>query len=117
PSGVPAWPALLAAAALAVGARLFARTGHWRWPRPRLETAACLLLALLYRASALVHPWGWVNRDGAYGAFVALHLLQGQRPAPVFTEGANYQGTLKGHIAALLALLSGDRDFSRLMAA
>jgi hypothetical protein len=86
-------------------------------PRPHAETLACLALALLYRVSALVHPWGWVNRDGAYGAFVALHLLQGERPAPVFTEGANYQGTLKAHLAALLGLLSGHDDLSRLMAA
>jgi hypothetical protein len=56
-----------------------------------------------------------VNRDGAYGAFVALHLLQGVRPAPVFTEGANYQGTLKGHLAAGLALVTGARDLSWLM--
>jgi hypothetical protein len=66
---------------------------------------------------ALLHPWGWVNRDGAYGAFVTLHLLQGARPAPVFTEGANYQGTLKSHVAALLALLTGARDLSVLMTA
>lgn len=117
PAGVPAWVPLLGATALAVVPRLRARTGAWRWPRPHAETVLCLSLALLYRASALVHPWGWVNRDGAYGAFVALHLLQGERPAPVFTEGANYQGTLKGHVAALLALLTGDRDFSRLIAA
>ena len=60
------------------------------------------LHAVLRRLPALVHPWGWVNTDGAYGAFVALHLLEGERPAPVFTEGASYQGTLKGHLAALL---------------
>ncbi len=59
-------------------------------------------------------PWGWVNRDGAYGAFVGMHLRQGLRPAPVFTEGANYQGTLKGHIAAALSLLGID-DWSLLM--
>lgn len=117
PAGVPAWVPLAAASALAAVPRLRARGRAWRWPRPRVETAVCLALAVLYRASALVHPWGWVNRDGAYGAFVALHLLQGERPAPVFTEGANYQGTLKGHLAALLALLTGHRDFSRLMAA
>ena len=77
----------------------------------------CLLLAAAYRLPALLHPWGWVNRDGAYGAFVTLHLLQGVRPAPVFTEGANYQGTLKSHLAALLALVTGARDLSLLMTA
>lgn len=117
PAWLPAWLALLAAAALAMVPRRAALRAGWPPPRPHLETAACLALALLYRGSALAHPWGWVNRDGAYGAFVALHLLAGERPAPVFTEGANYQGTLKAHLAAALALLTGDRDFSRLMAA
>jgi hypothetical protein len=64
-----------------------------------------------------LHPWGFVNKDGAYPAFVALHLLRGARPAPVFTEGANYQGTLKGHLAALMALATGARDLSWLVTA
>lgn len=89
--------------------------GPLRWARPHGETLACLALATAYRFPALLHPWGWVNRDGAYGAFVALHLLEGVRPAPVFTEGANYQGTLKGHLAATLALVTGSRDLSWLM--
>jgi len=42
-------------------------------------------------------------------------MLQGVRPAPLFTEGANYQGTLKSHLAALFALLTGGRDLSLLM--
>lgn len=88
-----------------------------RLPRPALSTLVCLLVALAYRAPALFHPWGWVNRDGAYGAFVALHLLRGARPAPAFTEGANYQGTLKGHLAALLSLVTGVDDLSWLMVA
>jgi hypothetical protein len=94
----------------------------WWWqatnrrpPVPSRETLVCVSLALLYRLPALLWPGGWVNRDGAYGAFVALHLLQGHRPAPVFTEGANYQGTLKGHVAATLGLLTGSRDLPLLM--
>ena len=83
-------------------------------PRPATDTVACLALALAYRAPALIHPWGWVNRDGAYGAFVGLHIRDGFRPAPVFTEGANYQGTMKGHLAAALSLLGID-DWSRLI--
>jgi hypothetical protein len=70
---------------------------------------------VLYRLPAVIHSWGWVNTDGAYGAFVALRLLAGDRPAPVFTEGANYQGTLKGHLAALFAVLTGHEDLSRLL--
>jgi hypothetical protein len=76
-----------------------------------------LLLAFLYRLPALFEPWGFVNKDGAYGAFVALHLQEGVRPAPVFTEGANYQGTLKGHLAALIGLVTGIDDLSWLIVA
>jgi hypothetical protein len=84
---------------------------------PHPETVLALALALVYRAPALVHPWAWVNRDGAYGGFVTLHLLEGVAPAPVFTEGANYQGTLKPHLAALLGVATGVGDLSWLMTA
>lgn len=109
PSGLPTWvPSLLLGALLGIGAV----TCRPCVPRPHLETWAVLALAVAYRLPALLHPWGLVNRDGAYGAYVALHLLAGQRPAPVFTEGANYQGTLKGHLAALFSLITGWHDFS-----
>ncbi len=108
PSGVPA-------AMLGTLAGIWALSSKRLLPRPRPETWVVLGLAIAYRLPAWLHPWGLVNRDGAYGAFVALHLLAGQRPAPVFTEGANYQGTLKGHLAALFSLVSGSRDLSFLV--
>ena len=111
PPGLPAWAPLLGAAVLA-GWR--ARASGATVPRPSTETLACVALALAYRAPALVHPWGWVNRDGAYGAFVGMHVRRGLRPAPIFTEGANYQGTLKGHLAAALSL-PGIDDWSLLI--
>jgi hypothetical protein len=112
PEGVPARvPALILVLAAAV--RLAARRPALA--RPPWETLLCLALATAYRLPALLHPWAWVNRDGAYGAFVALHILQGERPAPAFTEGANYQGTLKSHLAALAARLFGADDLSFLM--
>ncbi len=111
PPGLPAWVPLAAAAVVA--ARGFRAAGGVL-PRPSTDTLVCLAIALVYRAPALVHPWGWVNRDGAYGAFVGMHLRRGLRPAPVFTEGANYQGTLKGHIAAALSWLGID-DWSFLI--
>src|ERR1043165_7827055 len=80
-----------------------------------LLALAVLPRVLAYRLPALVHPWGWVNTDGAYGAFVALRLLAGVRPAPVFTIGANYQGTLTGPLAALFSLVSGAEDLSRML--
>ncbi|HET9316262.1 MAG TPA: hypothetical protein VFQ51_11780 [Vicinamibacteria bacterium] len=115
PAFLPA-PLWLAPAAGLLAGNLWRRQG-WRLPRPATETWLCVALALVYRLPALVHPWGWVNKDGAYGAFVTLHLLQGVSPAPVFTEGANYQGTLKPHLAALLGLVTRVRDLSWLMTA
>src|SRR5262245_47835337 len=108
--------AAVAAAAL-VGALAAAGLALRPWPgvRPRADTLAVLAVSIAYRLPALVHPWGWVNTDGAYGAFVALRLLRGVRPAPVFTIGANYQGTLKGHAAAVFSLLSGAEDLSRML--
>ena len=114
-------PALPALAFLVVGLFRFAptlgatRRGGARRLLPHPETLTCLALAVAYRLPALLHPWGWVNKDGAFGAFIAMHLLDGMRPAPVFTEGANYQGSLKGHLCALLALVTGSHDFSWLM--
>ena len=116
PRGLPPLVPLCGLAVAVVARAWLARTSLFP-AAPRLETVACLALAIAYRLPALLHPWGFVNRDGAYGAFVTLHLLQGARPAPVFTEGANYQGTLKSHIGALLALLTGARDLSFLMTA
>jgi hypothetical protein len=115
------FPATGASAIVAAAAVLGAAACAWvaLRPLPRLhlsaETLAVCAVALAYRLPALLHPWGWVNTDGAYGAFVALHLLEGARPAPVFTLGASYQGTLKGHLAALFSLLTGAQDLSRMM--
>ena len=111
PPGLPAWVPF-AVAAIVAGRQW--NSARRPWPRPSIDTLACLAIALAYRAPALADPWGWVNRDGAYGAFVGIHLRQGLRPAPAFTEGAHYQGTLKGHLAAALSLL-GIEDWSLLM--
>jgi len=118
-----AWPGPRASCLLAAAAAVGALGCAWmacaplRRPRPSAETWAVTAVAIAYRLPALLHPWGWVNTDGAYGALVALHLLQGVRPAPVFTEGASYQGTLKAHLAALGSALTGADDLSRMMVA
>jgi hypothetical protein len=118
PAGLPAGVPFVLLLALVLWAGVKAGLHRpSRWPRPAPETLACLGVALVYRLPALVYPWAFVNKDGAYPAFVALHLLQGARPAPVFTEGANYQGTLKAHLAALIGLVSGVRDLAWLVAA
>ena len=106
-----------AALAAALGAIVCLWAAARPLPRPHVspETLVVAAVALVYRLPALVHPWGWVNTDGAYGAVVALHLLEGALPAPVFTEGASYQGTLKGHLAALFSVLTGAEDLSRML--
>jgi hypothetical protein len=114
-----AWPAWLPPT-LPVAALLVTLVVRWRSARPAwpaVESLACLAVAVTYRLPVLVHPWGWVNKDGFYSAMVTLHLLQGARPGPAFLEGVNYQGTLKPHLSALLSLLTGFQDLSLLTTA
>jgi hypothetical protein len=85
-----------------------------RW-RPHWETGLCLLLAVASRLPAILHPWAWANREAAYAGFPALRICASVRPGPVFAEGAPYMGTLKGHLAAALALLTRSADFSLLL--
>ena len=113
PAGLP--PAAPFAVLVVAAAVRWGRTIPRELRPPALETVAALAAAGLYRVPALITPRGWVNRDGAYPAFVALHLMQGMRPAPIFTEGAHYQGTLKGHLGALIGLVTGARDLPLLM--
>ena len=113
PAGLP--PAAPFAVLVVAAAVRWGRTIPRALRPPALETVAALAAAGLYRVPALITPRGWVNRDGAYPAFVALHLMQGMRPAPIFTEGAHYQGTLKGHLGALIGLVTGARDLPLLM--
>jgi len=114
PSGIPAWvPFSLGLVAAIVRFGVIERP---RLPRPSVETLACVGVAVLFRLPALLHPWGWVNKEGAYGAFVTLRILEGTRPVTPFTEGANYQGTLKSHLAALLWVVSHDLSWLMLAA-
>jgi hypothetical protein len=112
PAGLPAWvPFFLTVLA---GIVRFTVLDRPRVARPSIETVACIGIAVLFRLPALLHPWGWVNKEGAYGAFVTLRILDGTRPVTPFTEGANYQGTLKSHIAALLSVPSDDLSWQML---
>ncbi len=109
----PAW--LEATPPLAVAAPTIALLILWlraRWDRlagPPLGAAAArlwlvVLLALLFRL-----PMAWqggaaaVTPDGALSGIVALHLRDGVERL-VFVPNVPYSGSLKSHLAALLAL-------------
>jgi hypothetical protein len=85
------------------------------WPRPHWETLCCVMLAVAYRLPAIIHPWAWANHEAAYAGFPALRICAWVRPGPVFAEGAPYMGTLKGHLAAVLAVVTRSGDFSLLL--
>jgi hypothetical protein len=109
-----AWPRGLPAS---IPAGLLLVAAAWRFggawsalSRPRSETLACVAVAVIFRLPALLHPWAWVNKEGAYAAFVTLQILTGARPVAPFTEGASYQGTLKSQMAALLAIVTRSDD-------
>lgn len=112
-----AWrPRLLAAVPVAVLAAAFlAAAGLWlrgrrEWLRgaPLGPDAAALglvlLLALGFRLpTALGGAGAAVTADGALSGIVALHLLDGSERL-VFVPQVPYSGSLKSHVAALLAL-------------
>ena len=68
PAGLPPAAPFLLLLALA-GAR-WGREVPGALRRPAPETVAALAAAVLYRLPALIHAHGWVNRDGAYPAFI-----------------------------------------------
>src|SRR4029078_6921957 len=77
------FPSLAVSVPVAAAAVLGALACAWwalhplAFPLPGRDALSVTVVALAYRLPALVHPWGWVNTDGAYGAFVALRLLAG----------------------------------------
>ena len=100
--------AVLAAAFLAAGGLWLRGRREWLRGAPLGPDAAALglvlLLALGFRLpTALGGAGAAVTADGALSGIVALHLLDGSE-RPVFVPQVPYSGSLKSHLAALLAL-------------
>lgn len=83
--------------------------------KPRTDTLAVFAAATALRLPALVAPAGFVGADGSLQGLLALGLLNGLRPAPIFLSGSSYEGSLKAHIAAGLGVLTGHQDVARLL--
>lgn len=83
--------------------------------KPRADTLAVCAAATALRLPALIAPAGFVGGDGSLQAFLALGLLNGLRPAPIFLSGSSYEGSLKAHIAAALGTIVGHDDIARLL--
>jgi hypothetical protein len=83
--------------------------------KPRVDTLAVCAAASALRIPALMAPAGFVGGDGSLQAFLALGLLDGHRPAPIFLSGSSYEGSLKAHMAAALGAMVGHDDIARLL--
>ncbi|MBK5257161.1 MAG: hypothetical protein JJE39_14115 [Vicinamibacteria bacterium] len=83
--------------------------------KPRADTLAVCAAATALRLPALLAPAGFVGADGSLQAFLALGLLHGLRPAPIFLSGSSYEGSLKAHLAASLGAIVGYDDIARLL--
>ncbi len=82
---------------------------------PRTDTVAVWAAATALRLPALIAPAGFVGGDGSLQSLLALGLLRGLRPAPIFLSGSSYEGSLKAHIAAGLGAIAGHDDLARLL--
>jgi hypothetical protein len=70
-----------------------------------LAVAGACLLATLVRLPALAAPGSLISSDSAVAGIIAQDLRAGQLPPPIYAPGFPYEGTLKPHLTALLALL------------
>jgi hypothetical protein len=83
------------------------RLRHRRPPDRRFVAlvAAALALATLVRWPALRAPASLISSDSAVAGIIAEELRAGEWPPPIYAPGFPYEGTLKPHLTALLALL------------
>jgi hypothetical protein len=75
----------------------------------RRDAAALGLLAVLATAAHvpyLTHSFGLMDSDEAVPALMGKHIAEG-RPAPLYFYGANFQGSLPEHYAAVLYRVFG----------
>jgi hypothetical protein len=88
---------------------LGAAAARLRRCRPDLRfvalVAAALALATLVRWPALAAPASLISSDSAVAGIIAEELRAGEWPPPIYAPGFPYEGTLKPHLTALLALV------------
>jgi hypothetical protein len=68
---------------------------------------ALALVASLSRLPFVFHAYGLFSSDAAAQGVMALHVLEG-RHHPIFLYNWSYIGSLKAHVTALLAWLTGE---------
>ncbi|MFQ5791889.1 MAG: ArnT family glycosyltransferase, partial [Acidobacteriota bacterium] len=105
---------LIVSAAIWIGARGF--------PRPfseRKDNRLVLVLAVLSGVSRLpflAGAYGLFSSDAAVQGVMALHILEGKHH-PIFLYRWSYVGSLKAHLTALLAWVTGEPVVSFALAA
>lgn len=77
---------------------------------------ALALLASLSRGPYVFLAYGLFSSDAAAQGVMALHILEG-RHHPIFLYNWSYIGSLKAHVTALLAWLTGEPVFAFALAA
>lgn len=110
-ASLPSFPALVPALVLiaSLGLVLY-RTGL---PRPFEESSdnrlalLFFVLALLSRVPLIAAAYGIPSSDAAIHGVMSLHIVEGEEH-PVFAYGESYDGSLKAHLSALLARLTGE---------
>jgi hypothetical protein len=70
-----------------------------------LLVAGMLLLATLVRLPALVAPGSLISSDSAVAGIIAQEVREQRAPGPIYAPGFPYEGTLKPHLTALVALV------------
>ena len=100
-------PGLLCILSLGV---LWYQQGPPRLFRDRADNRLALLLfivTLLSRAPLVAVAYGIPSSDAAIHGVMSLHIAEGKHH-PVFAYGESYDGSLKAHVSALLARVSGE---------
>ena len=110
-ASLPSFPVLVPGllCILSLGVLLF-RKGCPRLFRDRADNRLALLffvLTLSSRAPLVAVAYGIPSSDAAIHGVMSLHIAEGKHH-PVFAYGESYDGSLKAHVSALLARVSGE---------
>lgn len=76
------------------------------WRRDAMALGFLVVLVTLVHVPFLAHSFGLMDSDEAIPALMGKHIAEGGRP-PLYFYGANFQGSLPQHYAAVLFRLFG----------